>query len=74
MSDLKAKRPQIAFCWDSAPDPDREDYSAPPDPLAGFKGPTTKGREGDGKGPRFALVWGPQIVNPALDTVVIVRI
>ena len=22
------------------------DYSAPPDPLAGFKGPTSKGREG----------------------------
>jgi len=26
-------------------------YSAPPDPLAGFKGPTSKGREGrEGKG------------------------
>ena len=25
-------------------------YSAPPDPLAGFKGPTSKGREGGGKG------------------------
>jgi len=23
-------------------------YSAPPDPLAGFKGPTSKGREGKG--------------------------
>ena len=34
-------------------------YSAPPDPLAGFKGPTSKGkegrgrREGDGKGERI---------------------
>ena len=25
-------------------------YSAPPDPLAGFKGPTSKGRGGEGKG------------------------
>jgi len=24
-------------------------YSAPPDPLAGFKGVTSKGREGKGK-------------------------
>jgi len=26
------------------------DYSAPPDPLAGFKGPTCKGRGGEGRG------------------------
>jgi len=25
-------------------------YSAPPDPLAGFKGPTSKGRGGEGSG------------------------
>ena len=25
-------------------------HSAPPDPLAGFKGPTSKGREGGGQG------------------------
>jgi len=24
-------------------------YSAPPDPLAGFKGPTSRGREGTGR-------------------------
>ena len=24
-------------------------YSAPPDPIAGFKGPTSKGREGKGR-------------------------
>ena len=28
------------------PDPAGGAYSAPPDPLAGFKGPTSKGREG----------------------------
>ena len=31
-------------CADYAPDPTREAYSAPPDLLAGFKGPTSKGR------------------------------
>ena len=25
-------------------------YSAPPDPLAGLRGPTSKGREGEGRG------------------------
>ena len=33
----------------SAPDPAGGAYSAPPDPLAGFKGPTSKGREGRGR-------------------------
>ena len=32
----------------SAPDPAGGAYSAPPDPLAGFKGPTSKGRGGKG--------------------------
>ena len=32
------------FGWGSAPDPAGRAYSAPPDPLAGFKGPTSKGR------------------------------
>jgi len=40
MSDFKSKMHQIQFR-----------YSAPPDPLAGFKGSTSKGREGrEGKG------------------------
>ena len=41
------------FGWGSAPDPAGGAYSAPPDSLAGFKGPTSKGREkkgGEGKG------------------------
>jgi len=39
------------FGWGSAPDPAGGTYSAPPDLLAGFKGPTSKGREGrEGKG------------------------
>jgi len=52
------------FGWGSAPDPAGGAYSAPPDPLAGIKGPTSKkgggegeerrgrGREGKGKGVR----------------------
>ena len=38
--------------WGFAPDPTGGDYSAPPDPLAGLRGPTSKGREeGEGRGP-----------------------
>ena len=37
------------FGWGFAPDPAGGAYSAPPDPLAGFKGPTSKGREGTGR-------------------------
>jgi len=33
-----------------APDPTGRAYSAPPDPPAGLKGPTSKGGEGAGKG------------------------
>jgi len=44
-SDFKAKCIQLYFGWGFAPDPTGEAYSAPPDPLAGFKGPTSKGRE-----------------------------
>ena len=32
----------------SRSDPAWGTYSAPPDPLAGFKGPTSKGKEGRG--------------------------
>jgi len=34
----------------SSPDPAGGAYSAPPDPLAGFEGPTSKGGEGRDKG------------------------
>ena len=47
---LKLKCIKYDFGWDSAPDPAGGAYSAPPDPLAGFKRPTSKGREGEGKG------------------------
>ena len=45
---LRLKCTIFDFGWGSAPDPAGGAYSAPPDPLAGFKGPTSKGREGRG--------------------------
>jgi len=35
--------------WGFAPDPTGAAYSTPPDPLVGFRGPTSKGRGGKGK-------------------------
>ena len=48
---LRLKCTKFDFGWGSAPDPAGGAYSAPPDPLAGFKGPTSKerGREGRGR-------------------------
>jgi len=46
---LRLKCTKFDFGWGSAPDPAGGAYSAPPDPLAGFKGPTSKGREGNGR-------------------------
>ena len=43
MSDFKAKVTKFDFGWGSAPDPAGGAYSAPPEPLAGFRGPTSKG-------------------------------
>jgi len=37
--------------WGFATDPTGGAYGAPPDPLAGLRGPTSKGRRGEGKGP-----------------------
>ena len=39
--------------WGFAPDPTGGAYSAPPDPLAGLRGPTSKageGKKGEGRG------------------------
>jgi len=43
---LRLKCTKIDFCWGSTPDPAGVSYSAVPDPLAGLRGPTSKGREG----------------------------
>ena len=41
---LTLKCTKIDFGWGFAPDPVGGAYSAPPDSLAGFNGPTSKGR------------------------------
>ena len=47
----RLKCTKFDFGWGSAPDPAGGAYSAPQDPLAGLRGPTSKGREGrEGKG------------------------
>ena len=43
---LRLKCTKFDFGWGSAPDPAGGAYSAPPDPLAGFQGPTSKGGRG----------------------------
>jgi len=47
---FKAKMHQIRFWLGLRPRPPGVAYSAPPDPLTGFKGPTSKGRAGEGRG------------------------
>ena len=49
MSDFKAKMHQIRFRLGLCPDPAGGAYSAPPDPLAGFKGATSNGKGEEGK-------------------------
>ena len=54
---LRLKCTKFDFGWGSAPDPAGGAYSAPPDPLAGFKGKEGRGRKGPkrregGKGDR----------------------
>jgi len=46
---LRLKCTKFTFCWDSAPDPAGRAYIAPR-PLPLFKGPTSKGMEGNGRG------------------------
>jgi len=45
---LRLKCTKFDFGWGSAPDPAGGAHSVPPDPLAGFDGPTSKGGEGRG--------------------------
>ena len=50
MSDFKAKMHQIRFRLGLQPDPAGGAYSAPPDPLTGFKGAYFYGRGREGRG------------------------
>ena len=47
---LRRKCTKFDFGWGSAPDPAGGAYSAPPYPLAGFEGPTSKGGKGRKRG------------------------
>ena len=49
---LRLKCTKFDVGWVLAPDPAGGAYSAPPDPLAGFNGPTSKERGEEGKGGR----------------------
>ena len=42
---LRLKCTKFELGWGYAPDPVQGAYSASPDPLSGFKGPTSMGRE-----------------------------
>ena len=53
MPDFKAKMHEIRFRLGLRPDPAGGANSAPPDPLAGLRGPTSKGRGGEG-----GIRWG----------------
>ena len=46
---LRLKCTKSDFGWGFVPDPAGGTFSAPPDPLAGFNGPTFKGREERGE-------------------------
>jgi len=50
MSDFKAKMHQIRFRVRLRPRPRWGSLQRSPRPLAGFRGPTSKGREGEGRG------------------------
>ena len=50
MSDFKAKMHQIRFRLGLGTRPRWGNLQRSPAPLAGFKGPTSKGREGKGRG------------------------
>ena len=45
---LRLKYTKFDFGWGSAPDPTGGANSAPPDPLAGLRDPTSKRRGGEG--------------------------
>ena len=46
---LRLKCTKIDFGWGSAPDPTGGAYNAPPALLTVCKGPTSKGKEGEGE-------------------------
>jgi len=58
MSDFMLKSTKFDFSCGSAPDPAGGAYSAPPDSLAVFMGPTSQGRAGEEGGGRVGRKGG----------------
>ena len=56
-----SKCTKIDVGWGFAPDPTGGAYSAPQDPLTGFKGPTSKGK---GRGWGWGRGWGNEPPTP----------
>jgi len=52
---FRLKCTKFDFGWGFAPDPTGGTYSAPPDPLAGLGGPTSKGRGRGEEGKREGM-------------------
>ena len=61
---LRLKCTKFNFGWGSTPDPAGGAYSAPRDPLAGFKGPSSEGREGKGRGEGEGCGGARKVVCP----------
>ena len=65
---LKIASPGLKICpkcvggRGSAPDPAGGAYSTPPNPLAAIRGPTSKGRKGEGKGRGGSRHTNPQLL------------
>jgi len=55
---------EFVFGQGSAPERTGEAYSTPPDPLAGLKGPTSKGGEKRGKGEKKEIGRGREGLIP----------
>jgi len=45
---FRLKCTKFEFGWGSTPDPAGGAYSTPPGPIAGFEGPTSKGKDEKG--------------------------
>ena len=64
---LRLKCAKFNFGWGSVPDPAEGAYSSPPDSLAEFKFPTSKGRGGEERGKGSPLLFSVDL-SPWLTT------
>ena len=64
---LKLKCTTFDFSWGSAPNPAGGAYSAPPDPLAGFKGEGRANQRGEGPLYIFSRIYAHGCCSNAKD-------